>query len=83
MAKHIGATIRALRLERGLKQSELADAVGIRQQTLYRQEAGEIQNPKNATLRRIALCLGVPLDTLLGGPVKAGSRKRTPRKGAA
>jgi transcriptional regulator with XRE-family HTH domain len=74
MSDHIGATIRRLRLARHISQASLADAAGIRQQSLYRAERGDIRQPKVETLQKIAAHLGVAVETLLVG---RGAHKAT------
>ena len=66
-----------------MKQSELADRVGIRQQTLYRTEAGMILAPRAETLIKIAMELGVQPSDLLAIPHARKRRARPTRKGAA
>jgi len=48
----------------GMRQSELADTVGVRPQTVWRIESGR-QRPSLEVARRIARALGVSLDQLL------------------
>ena len=56
--------LKAIRLERGLKQSEVAEKVGITQPTYSNIENGK-RNPTVKTLRKIAKVLGVQISDLL------------------
>jgi hypothetical protein len=56
----LGGSIRRLRLQKGLSQSDL----GVPLKTVARIERGEVTKPQASTLRRIAGRLRVPLDTL-------------------
>ncbi len=58
-AKEIGATVRAIRTERGLTTTKLADMVGISQAQVSRLENGQ-QGFRSGTLVRIAKALKVP-----------------------
>ena len=58
-AKEIGATVRAVRTERGLTTTKLADMVGISQAQVSRLENGQ-QGFRSGTLVRIAKALKVP-----------------------
>ncbi|GAA4696136.1 XRE family transcriptional regulator [Nocardioides nanhaiensis] len=60
----VGARVRALRQERGLSLTALADAAGIGKGSLSELENGG-RNPTLATLYAIASPLGVPLGALL------------------
>jgi DNA-binding XRE family transcriptional regulator len=62
--RSIGAVIRELRVARGLAQAELADAIGVRPQTIYRIETGRTREPRPGTLRSIAEALRVPIAKL-------------------
>lgn len=64
--KHpVGPRIAALRAERGIKQTALADAVGMTQQGIQSIEAGKVKRPKN--LKEIAAALRTTEDWLLKG----------------
>ena len=60
--------IRELREERGLKQGELADAIGVRQNTLSTWETGRYE-PDNEMLQKLAEYFEVTVDYLLGRTV--------------
>lgn len=62
----LGDRIRAARLERGLKGTTLADAVGVRAHTVWRWEAGKV-HPDADNVALIARALGVSTDWLLTG----------------
>lgn len=55
--------IRELRIEKGLKQSELAEKVGIFQSELSEIETG-VRKPSVYLAKRIARVLGVSLDEI-------------------
>jgi transcriptional regulator with XRE-family HTH domain len=58
-----GASIRAIREPLGMKQHELADAVGISPSHMNKIEQG-VEQPSPATVRKIADELGVPLKAI-------------------
>ncbi len=58
-AKEIGATVRAVRTERGLTTTKLADMVGISQAQVSRLENGQ-QGFRSPTLVKLAKALKVP-----------------------
>jgi transcriptional regulator with XRE-family HTH domain len=60
----VGINIKQIRKEKGLKQIQLAQAVGLRQESLSRIERGCF-DPSMKTLRNIAEKLNVPVSTLL------------------
>jgi hypothetical protein len=55
-----GASLRRLRLQRGLRQSDF----GFPQRTIARIESGVVAKPHPATVRQIADCLGVQPDEI-------------------
>lgn len=57
----LGGSIRRLRLQKGLKQSDFSD---IPARTIGRIERGIVENPHEDTLARIASSLGVAVDDL-------------------
>jgi len=63
MNLNIGNVIRRLRLEKGITQEELADALGVGFQAVSKWECG-ITTPDIALLPKIALYFGVSMDTL-------------------
>lgn len=58
-------TLKNLRTQRGMSQSDLAHLLGIARTTVSSYENGS-RNPDNETLIRIAACFQVSIDTLLG-----------------
>jgi transcriptional regulator with XRE-family HTH domain len=62
----VGAAIRAGRLRAGIKQEELAAAIGLDRTTLSRYEAGSRSVPIGALLQ-IAYALRAPLSELIPG----------------
>jgi transcriptional regulator with XRE-family HTH domain len=65
MAAEIGERIRALRIERGLSQEEVARRTDIGLRAYGDLERGHTQDPHYSTLRGIARALGVPVTELL------------------
>lgn len=66
--------IKVLRLAKGLKQSDLADELGVRQNTLSTWENGKYE-PDNAMLRKIADYFGVTVDYVIGRADELPRRK--------
>ncbi len=60
-----GKVLRRLRLERGMSQKDVADAIGTTQAFVYMLEYGHKQ-PSVETLTALADLFGVSTDTLLG-----------------
>lgn len=57
--------LRGLRREKGIKQEDLAAAVGVRQSMISGIETGRV-NASLPVAQKIARHLGVPLDALVG-----------------
>ena len=55
-AKGFGPSLRRLRKQRGLSQSDFPN---VARKTISRLEKGEVEKPQGATLNRIARALGV------------------------
>ena len=70
--KSIGLRIRALRIERGLTQTDFAKSLGKALRTVQKYESGEIELTI-ATVNEIAHNLGVSAAYLLGSEVNADS----------
>lgn len=64
----LGQTLRRLREERNLTQTELADLLGVAPSFISLLERGERQ-PSVETLARLAGIFGVSYDDLLGAPI--------------
>lgn len=64
LLKKLGKHIQQLRLEKGLTQAELANAVGKDQQSVQRLEAGGV-NPSFQYLYEIAKGLKVPISIVV------------------
>jgi transcriptional regulator with XRE-family HTH domain len=62
----VGRRIIAARMRRGVKQAELARAIGISANALVKTEKGETKHPRSDVLRDIAQVLRVSTDYLLG-----------------
>ena len=73
----IGRKIRALRLERGLSQSGLADGIGLTFQQVQKYEKGT-NRVSAGRLQQIAGMLNTPI-TFFYGSAKPGSKKTGPR----
>ena len=64
--------LRKKRIEKGMKQYELAEAVGLSSQAIYYYETGA-REPNLETLRKLAAVLGCTLDELIGREADQGS----------
>jgi putative transcriptional regulator len=64
--ERIGRMLKALRLERGYRQIDLAKRAKVTNVYLSQLENGKKKNPSLAVLRRLAKALGVPVTELLG-----------------
>ena len=58
--------LRAVREERNISATELAEALGMNATTIYRYETAAFQGVKSTTLKAIAEYLGVNPDYLIG-----------------
>jgi len=67
--------LRDLRKQKGLSQTELAEAVGVHYTHIGRYERGR-SRPAADTLKRLADALGVSGDYLLEGATEAAARAR-------
>lgn len=72
----LGENIRALRKARSLSQQELAERLHVVRQTVSKWEQG-LSVPNADMLVRLAECLEVSVEELLGAPLQ--SRKAPPR----
>lgn len=63
--KGLGEKIKALRLEKGLTQPQLAKLVGVTSGMISIWE-NDINEPKASNLKALALALGVTTDYLVG-----------------
>jgi transcriptional regulator with XRE-family HTH domain len=72
--RHIGARIRALRLETGTSQEALASAIGVSFQQVQKYEKG-VNRVAASTLMDIARALGVGVEALYPREGKVGSRE--------
>jgi transcriptional regulator with XRE-family HTH domain len=77
MEKIIGKRIKRLREERGIKQAEMAEAIGAKPDAYRARENGMVYFPVPALIK-IAEILGVSLDYLLAG--KTGPAELTPEE---
>jgi transcriptional regulator with XRE-family HTH domain len=67
--------LRQMRQRRGLSISQLADAVGLRRETIAQLEHGR-EEPQPYVLRRLQAALGVSADELRAGPSGAAPLER-------
>ena len=75
----LGQRLAAARKAQGLTQNQLAEALGIAQQTLAHYEGGKLR-VAIALLPPLAQLLGVSVEELIGAPTKrAGKRGPTPK----
>lgn len=74
----LGQRIAALRRERGLTQVQLAEVMGVAQQTLAHYEAGRLRLLAGA-LPTLADQLGVSVEDLIGASTKRRNGKRGPQ----
>jgi transcriptional regulator with XRE-family HTH domain len=65
--------VRDYRYSKGWGPDELASRAAISRTALYQIESGKTELPRAGTLRRIALALEVPMETLLGHSETASS----------
>lgn len=49
----VGATIKRLRIEKGLTQEELGDLLGVKKAAVQKYESGQVQNLKQSTIRKL------------------------------
>lgn len=79
----VGEKIKKLRLEKGLKESQLAKMVGVSRQAVNNWENGKRQPPLKST-KKLLDALGVSSDTFLNvevtGPHWVSVKKRPPDK---
>lgn len=73
----LGARITSLRKEQGLTQTQLAEQLGIAQQTLAHYEGARLRVPASM-LPALANILLVSVEELIGQPAKAARGKRGP-----
>ncbi len=76
--KALGARLAELRKEQGLTQQQLAEQLGIAQQTLAHYEVGRLRMPVSL-LPEFSQLFAVPVDELLGLRAGVGKRGPTPK----
>lgn len=62
----LARNMRRLRMERGMKQKDVALASGVTQSQISMIEGGRIPGPRAPTLKKIADAIGVTVDQLIG-----------------
>lgn len=72
-------SLRTKRLEKGLRQKDAADIIGIKQQRLSHYEHG-IRQPKPFMLKKLAELYGCTIDELIGDEDDKAGEKRSGRK---
>lgn len=76
----LATQVRALRVQAGLKQRQLAKAAGVSSDTAYEIEAGRQTDPRLSTVQRLARALSdahgrrVTVDELAGEPAAAAQQ---------
>ena len=70
----ISKNIKALRMQKGLTQKELADLLHVTSQAVSRWEKGEVE-PSIDTISEMANIFEVTTDEIIGGPDKNQSQK--------
>ncbi|MBN3053786.1 helix-turn-helix domain-containing protein [Pectobacterium brasiliense] len=73
----LGERITTLRKERGITQAELAEKLGVSQQTVQAWEAGR-RRIKVSSLPSVAQIFSVSLEEVFGGAPEPARRKRGP-----
>jgi transcriptional regulator with XRE-family HTH domain len=73
--RELGARIATARKAQGLTQVQLAEALGIAQQTLAHYEGGKLRVAV-ALLPPLTQLLGLSVDELIGTPAKRGGKRR-------
>ncbi len=74
----LGARINRLRKDQGITQVQLAEQLGVSQQTITAYESGNRRVPISH-LPRLAALLGESIEVLIGEPAKANKRGPTPK----
>jgi transcriptional regulator with XRE-family HTH domain len=74
----LGSRIAQIRKEQGITQAQLAEWLGVSQQTVNAYEVGRRRMVASA-LPTLARLLGVSLEELMGEPPKPGKRGPTPK----
>jgi transcriptional regulator with XRE-family HTH domain len=77
--KTLGARVAQARKEQNLTQQQLAEQLGIAQQTLAHYEVGRLRVPASM-LPTLAELLNVPVEVLLGQSVRRAARRGPPSK---
>lgn len=49
----VGATIKKLRLEKGMTQAELGELLGVKKAAVQKWESGQVQNLKHSTIKSL------------------------------
>lgn len=70
----LGARINRLRKDQGITQVQLAEQLGVSQQTITAYESGRRRVPIS-NLPRLATMLGASIETLIGQPTTAASKR--------
>lgn len=78
----LGRALAALRNTKGMRQREVAEALGVRKSSVSRLEAEGV-NPRIATLKRYLAAIGCTFDDLLRSlrTLEAGETEDTPDEG--
>lgn len=76
----VGERLRALRQARGMTQVDLSRASMVTQQTISSLESGRVQDPEMATVVKLAVGLGVPVEDLTGQATPRNPLSETERQ---
>lgn len=74
----LGARINGLRKSQGITQVQLAEQLGVSQQTITAYESGNRRVPISH-LPRLATLLGASIESLIGQPTPSGKRGPAPK----
>jgi transcriptional regulator with XRE-family HTH domain len=78
--KELGARIAQARKDHGMTQQQLADELGVAQQTLAHYEVGRARLPASM-LPTLARLLTLSMDELMGQPAVTATRERGGKRG--
>jgi len=78
--KELGARIARARKDHGMTQQQLADELGVAQQTLAHYEVGRARLPASM-LPTLARLLTLSMDELMGQPAVTAARERGGKRG--
>lgn len=74
----VGDRIKQTRIERGMTQQQLSDAVGVSKQAIFKYETNIVTNIPTDRVNAIAKCLGVKPAYLMGWEIPEQKEKAAP-----